>query len=341
VWYLTKVEATDCDGYAQTETLSMKECTLDLAVIIVNFRTPELVSDCVESLICPGTMPSGTRIVVVDGNSGDHSVGYLTAAIDRNSWRDRVDLLPLDVNGGFAYANNRGIEYAKKNLGRFRYFLLLNPDTIARVNSVTLLLEFMKQHPDAGISGSLLEDPDGTPQACAFRFPSIASEFEGEARLGPISRLLDRWRVVPELPDRPSQVGWVSGASMMVRADVFDALDGMDEHFFLYYEEVDFCLRAVHAGWSCWHVPQSRVVHLVGQATGVTRHIKPSRRPHYWFVSRRFYFLKHYGRLYWGVASASWLSGHLLWRLRLLLERKRMSGPPHILQDFLRHLLPN
>jgi len=328
-------------GIPTLKDMSMKECSFELAIIIVNFRTPELVVDCLESLMSPGTTPGNTRIVVVDGNSGDHSVDYLRAAIDKNLWKDCVDFLPLDLNGGFAYANNRGIEHAMKNLGRFRYFLLLNPDTVARPSSITHLFEFMEQHPEAGIAGSRLEDPDGTRQACAFHFPSIASEFEGEARLGPVSRILGRWRVVPELPDSPSQIDWVSGASMMVRANVLDDIGGMDEHFFLYYEEVDFCRRAALAGWSCWHVPQSRVVHLVGQSTGVTRHMKPSRRPGYWFASRRFYYVKHYGRVYWGMANASWLGGHLLWRLRLLLEGKRMSGPPHILQDFIRHLLPN
>lgn len=326
-----------------TETLGdvpTKDCSLELAIIIVNFRTPELVIDCLESLMFPGTVPDNSRIVVVDGNSGDHSIDHLRAAIDKYSWMDWVDLLPLDVNLGFAYANNRGIEHAIRDQKSFRYFLLLNPDTVARANSITHLYDFMEQHPEAGIAGSRLEDPDGTRQACAFHFPSIAAEFEGEAQFGPITRLLSRWRVVPDLPNRPSQIDWVSGASMMLRAKVLDDIGGMDEHFFLYYEEVDFCLRAASAGWSCWHVPQSRVVHLVGQATGVTRRARPSRRPKYWFESRRFYYMKHGGRIYYGLANASWLGGHLLRRLRLMLERKQASGPPHLLQDFIRYLLP-
>jgi N-acetylglucosaminyl-diphospho-decaprenol L-rhamnosyltransferase len=288
----------------------------------------------------PGTTPGDTRIVVVDGNSGDHSVEYIRTAIDRNSWTTRVDFLALDLNGGFAYANNRGIEHARKNYGTFRFLLLLNPDTVARPQSITCLVEFLELHPDAGIAGSRLEDPDGTGQACAFRFPSIASEFESEARTGPVTRVLDRWRVVPKMPDYPSRIDWVSGASMMVRAAVFDDIGGMDENFFLYYEEVDFCHRAASAGWSCWHVPQSRVVHLVGQATGVTRRVSPSRRPRYWFESRRHYYLKHRGRIYRGLANVSWLGGHLFCRLRLFLEGKRSNNPPHLLYDFMCHLLP-
>jgi GT2 family glycosyltransferase len=319
---------------------SANDYSFKLAIIIVNFRTPELAVDCLGSLMHPGTMPGDTRIVVVDGNSGDHSIEYIQSAIDRNSWMTRVDFLALDLNGGFAYANNRGIEHARKNRGTSRYVLLLNPDTVARSQSITRLVEFMERHPDAGIAGSRLEDPDGTGQACAFRFPSIASEFESEARIGPVTRLLDRWRVVPEMPDCPSQIDWVSGASMIVRTDVLNEIGGLDEDFFLYYEEVDFCLRAASAGWSCWHVPQSRVVHLVGQATGVTRRLSPSRRPRYWFDSRRHYYLKHRGRIYRGLANASWLGGHLICRLRLFVERKQSNAPPLLLYDFMRHLLP-
>lgn len=313
---------------------------MDLAIIIVNYRTPELVADCLASLMVLGTVPERTRIVVVDGHSGDHSVDYLPAAIERNGWGDRIDFLPLGVNGGFAYANNRGIEHAVRAHGAFRYFHLLNPDTVARPGSVVRLFDFLEQHADVGIAGSRLEDPDGTRQACAFHFPSIAAEFEGEAQFGPVSRLLNRWRVVPDLPDVPSPIDWVSGASMMMRAEVLDDIGPMDETFFLYYEEVDYCRRAALAGWPCWHVPESRVVHLVGQATGVTRQVRPSRRPKYWFDSRNIYFLKHGGRTYRWLANAGWLAGHLLRRLRLAIAGKRANGPPHMLQDFLRHLLP-
>jgi N-acetylglucosaminyl-diphospho-decaprenol L-rhamnosyltransferase len=324
----------------ELEDASKRDSAFTLAIIIVNFRTSELVVDCLASLMHPGTTPADTRVVVVDGNSGDHSVEYIRAAIARNFWGARAEVLALDVNGGFAYANNRGIDHAKNNLGTFRHCLLLNPDTIARPNSVTHLVEFMEENPDAGIAGSRLEDPDGTGQACAFRFPSIACEFESEARIGPITRLLYRWRGVPDMHEGPNRIDWVSGASMLVRAEVMDDIGCMDERFFLYYEETDFCLRAARAGWSCWHIPKSRVVHLVGQATGVTNRERPARRPRYWFDSRRYFYLKNHGRVYLAMVNAAWLCGHLLWRVRLVLERKRPNNPPHLLSDFVRHLLP-
>jgi hypothetical protein len=88
-----------------------------------------------------------------------------------------------------------------------------------------------------------------------------------------------------------------------------DEIGGVDENFFLYYEEVDFCRRAARHGWECWHVPESRVVHLVGQSTGVTRrHKRIGRRPFYWLESRRRYYSKHHNRLYGRLADMAWIT---------------------------------
>ena len=309
-----------------------------LTVVIVNFQTADLAIDCLKSLVAPGTAPDGTRVVIVDGASGDDSVERIAGAIESHGWSEQVNLLPLAVNGGFAYGNNRGLEHAVALFGRSRYVLFLNPDTVVRPGAFIPLVEFMDAHPKAGIAGSRLEDPDGTRQACAFRFPSIAAEFEGEARLGPVTRLLGRWRIAPDMPDEPQPIDWVSGACMIVRDVLQDEIGMMDERYFLYYEEVDFSLRAARAGWQCWHVPQSRVVHLVGQATGVTvRFARPARRPAYWFESRRRYFNKHHGRFYAALADAAWVAGHILWRGRQTIEGRRGEGPPHLLSDFIRY----
>ena len=311
---------------------------MQLAIVIVNYRTPDLVIDCLASLDGPSAMPAGSQIVVVDGCSNDGSAERIATAISEHGWSGHVTLLPLSVNGGFAYGNNRGIERVLADFGKPDYFLLLNPDTVVRPGGILPLLAFMQANPKVGIAGSLLEDPDGTPQACAFRFPSVFSEFEGQIRFGPVTRLLSRWRVAPERPKVATRMGWVSGASMMVRAQVIDDIGFMDEDYFLYYEEVDFTLRAGRAGWECWHVPESRVVHLVGQSTGVTRRgAAPARRPAYWFDSRRRYFIKNHGRGYMMLADVAWLAGQSLWRVREILERRQRSDPQYIVRDFVRH----
>ena len=115
---------------------------------------------------------------------------------------------------------------------------------------------------------------------------------------------------------------------MMVRRAVFDRVGLLDEGYFLYYEETDFCLRARRAGWECWYVPASRVVHLVGQSSGVTdRHRPRGRRPAYWFASRRRYFERNHGPGYAALASAAWAAGFALWRARRRVQRKPGHGP--------------
>lgn len=125
---------------------------------------------------------------------------------------------------------------------------------------------------------------------------------------------------------------------MMVRREVFESVGLMDEGYFLYYEETDFCLQAKRAGWSCWHVPQSRVMHILGQSTGVTAtNQQPKRLPQYWFDSRRRYFLKNHGWLYAAMVDVSWLVGFSLWRARRILQRKPDADPPELLGDSIRN----
>ena len=310
-----------------------------LAVVIVNYRTAALVIDCLHSLLDdPQGMPPSSRIVVVDGASADGSAERIAAAIDANQWAGHVALLPLRVNGGFAYANNRGVDHVLAAIGDPEYFLFLNPDTVVRPGALESLLSFMVQTPTAGVAGSRLEDHDTTAQACAFRFPSAAAELEGEARIGALSRLLGRWRVLADVGAVPVQVDWVSGASMMFRHQALSQTGGFDERFFLYYEEVDLCRRAFKLGWHCYHVPQSRVVHLVGRSTGVTsRNVRLPRRPDYWYRSRKHYFLKHHGRPYLLLADLAWIAGHVGRRAKELVRGRLSDAPPHNLTDFVRH----
>src|SRR5262249_30735157 len=150
-------------------------------------------------------------------------------------------------------------------------------------------------NPEVGIAGGRLEFPDGMPQTAAFRFPTLLGVFEDTIRIGTVSRALAPWRIPPPPREWTHRTDWVDGASLMVRRDVFESVGLMDEGYFLYFEETDFCLRVQRAGWSIWHVPASRVVHLEGQSTGVTgADLAKKRRPQYWFDSRARYFRKNY-----------------------------------------------
>jgi GT2 family glycosyltransferase len=160
---------------------------VNLAVLIVNYRTPELVEDCLDSLVAEFEGQPGWTCWVADGGSGDDSAERLPAYIERCGY-DWARFVDLERNGGFAFGNNRLIERAFDVPAEQRpdYVLLLNPDTVVRPGAIAALVDFLEAHPTAGLAGSRLEDPDGTLQASSFRFPSIASEFNGQLRFGPV-----------------------------------------------------------------------------------------------------------------------------------------------------------
>jgi hypothetical protein len=303
-----------------------------LRVVIVNYRTPELAIDCLESLM-QDLGSSGATVTVVDNASGDHSAEVLGAAAERSG--SGIQFIPAPRNGGFAYGNNIGIRAALDDPATC-YVLLLNPDTIVRAGALRALIDFMDAHPRAGIAGSALESAAGERDLSAHNTPSPLGEFEGSARAGVLTRLLRRYAVSVPVEDRQQRCEWVSGASLVVRREVFESIGLFDEGFFLYFEEVDYCLRAREAGWEVWYVPESRVVHLEGASTGI-RHTA-RRRPDYWYASRRRFFAKHYGLVGLAVADVLWAIGHASLRARLALGFKRGSfaqDPPGMAADLL------
>ena len=273
---------------------------------------------------------------MADNNSGDDSVRFLADSIVARGWSQWISLLPLPENGGFAYGNNKAIEAVLAGRNPPRYLWLLNPDTFVHQGACLELVNFMETHPEAGIAGSRLEDPDGTLQISAFRDHSVVSEFLSGIRLRVADVLLSRWVVADrKIHTVPVRTDWVSGASLMIRTPVFTQTGLLDEAFFMYYEEVDYCLRARKNNWECWHVPASRVVHLIGAASGITDYRKKaSRRPAYWFASRRRFFLKHHHWLALFLADCLWMIGYSSLLIRRKLQRKPNFDPPFFLRDF-------
>jgi N-acetylglucosaminyl-diphospho-decaprenol L-rhamnosyltransferase len=146
-------------------------------------------------------------------------------------------------NGGFAYGNNLAIQRAYE-VGPPDYVYLLNPDTVLRKGAIGVLAHFLEAHPDVGIAGSSFENLDGTDWPIAFRFPSMLSEFEGGLQFGLATWVLRRWVIAVQMSKVAQPIDWVPGASMMIRRAVIEAIGGLDENYFLYFEETDFCLRA-------------------------------------------------------------------------------------------------
>lgn len=314
-------------------------CPVPLLVAIVNYRTADLSISALRSLLTELPTLPGMQAVVVDNDSGDGSVEKIAQAIESEGWGSWASVVPAEKNGGFAYGNNAAIRPAFQSDTPPPYYMLLNSDAEARPGSMKALVDFMDANPKAGIAGSCIEKFDGELWPIAFRFPSILSELDSGLRLGFVSKLLSRWVVAQTMAtDRPQQIDWMPGACMIIRREVFESVGLMDDHYFLYYEETDFCLQAKRAGWECWYVPESKVMHLAGQSTGVTGRDRAQKRiPQYVWDSRRRYFVKNHGVFYAALADVAWSTGFSLWNLRRMVQRKPDTDPPQMFEDFLRN----
>jgi N-acetylglucosaminyl-diphospho-decaprenol L-rhamnosyltransferase len=150
-----------------------------------------------------------------------------------------------------------------------------------------------------------------------------------------VTRMLQRWVVARRMPRISQRIDWVCGASMLIRPAVLDAIGGFDENYFLYYEETDFCRRALQAGFETWYVPESRVMHIVGQSTAVTD--RPTRLPAYWFESRKRYFAVTYGIGRAALIDVVAVVAHALGSCKRRVLGRAGTGVPHFLRDLLRH----
>ena len=311
---------------------------MQVLVVIVNYKTAKLVVACLESLAKERMTHAQLCVTVVDNPGGDDSVKELRAAVDAAKWQDWVQILPMPTNGGFAYGVNAGVQPALTSANPPDAFLLLNPDTYTHPGAVGTLADYLVANPGVGMVGSRVEDPDGTVQHSRFRFPSISNTLDDGLKLGLVTRLLRKRTTCPPLVDTPHQIDWLSGACMLVRRDVFEKVGPFDEDYFLYFEELDFTRRADRLGITSWYVPQGRIVHLVGQSTGVTvRDRRPARIPTYWFESRALYYRKHHSRLYKIATDVTFVVARLGYHVIRLLRRRPDEEPPRFLMDFIRY----
>ncbi len=309
-----------------------------IVISIVAYKGADLTIDCLRSIEPELASVPGSRVIVVDNASPDGAADRVAQAIADHGWGAWATLLRAPGNLGFAAGNNIAIRAMLADAQPAGYLLLLNPDTLVRPGALRTLLDYVDARPQVGMAGGRSEDPDARPQVCCFRFPNAINEVLGHLGIGLLDRLFARHLTRLGVPEQPLRVDWVSGAFVLFRRAVVEQIGLMDEGYFLYFEETDYLKRAQQAGWECWHVPAARVVHLVGQTSGVTlRNQAPKRLPAYWFESRRRYFVRHHGRLYTALMDLMVAVGFPLGRLRHWLARKARPTPPHFLGDLLRH----
>lgn len=290
-----------------------------ILTIIVNYRTADLAEKCLEALARERAAGADLSAIMVDGNSGDGSAERLAGFLTRTGFDGWTELLPLDFNGGFGWANNQAILSRGADLPDYIY--LLNPDAEVTQDAVASLAAALDTHPRVAAVGSQLIEADGAPAASAFRFPSAGREFVRGSQTFALHRLLG----IPPIVLTPGEAGpvdWVTGASVMLRREALAETGLFDDGFFLYFEEVELMHRLTRAGWQIWCEPQSRVRHIGGASTGVDGKQVQKPKPAYWFASRNRYFTRSGGAAYACLANLAWLSGFaLIGAPRMLLSR--------------------
>jgi GT2 family glycosyltransferase len=254
---------------------------MDVSVIIVNWNTRDLLGQCLQSVY---NTASGLdlEVIVVDNASTDDSVEMVSHDFPQ------VRMIANVENVGFVRANNQAIE-----LCQGRYVLLLNSDTQVLPGSLVKPVQFMDAHPNAGLVGVQLLNPDGTFQASYTPFPTLWRE---SLILSGLGRALIR----PIFPSYGPQVekgaqvieGYMEGAYLMARHEAVGQVGGLDERIFMYAEDVDWCYRFHRAGWEVWYLPQAPIVHYRGQSSKQ----RQSRMEAELYRSRVCFFRKHYGR---------------------------------------------
>lgn len=270
------------------------EIQIGVEVIIINWNTRELLHNCLESLFCkaPAQLPDGFKlhVTVVDNASSDGSAEMVETEFSQ------VKVIRNKENVGFARANNQALA-----ISQMSYFLLLNSDTLVLENSFKPLFDFMEQNPRVGVCGPRLLNADRTNQIYAWKFPEPTMDFlifmepfryrNVYNKLKPDSMMLAKHT-------EKRRVDYLSGACLLLRREVYDAIGGLDEEYFFYSEEVDWCYRIWQKGWQIWFVPEAEIIHLEG---------KSSQRAPY---NRIIWFHQGYLRFYHKFYSRRRLLGH-------------------------------
>jgi N-acetylglucosaminyl-diphospho-decaprenol L-rhamnosyltransferase len=225
--------------------------TLDLSIVIVSYNTRDMLRDCLRSLPA-ATLGLTIETYVVDNNSPDDSAGMVAAEFPA------VHLIANKDNAGFTRANNQAL---RQCVGRNA--LILNPDTEPEPGALAILSRYLDEHQDVGAVGPMLLNTDGSLQHNGRPFPTPWREFIGHSGLRNLNRAAyDRkYEYGRDNFDVECETDQVSGACLMVPHAVMDKVGMLDEDFFMFYEEVEWCWRIRKAGYRVFYVPQSRVVH--------------------------------------------------------------------------------
>jgi GT2 family glycosyltransferase len=276
-----------CDALRVCICSSSFEPLPTLSIIIVTYNPGVLLLDCLASLSA-GVGELSFETFVIDNASDDGIVQSAAAQFPGVQYRLNTD------NRGFAAANNQGLAAA-----RGEYLLLLNPDVVVKAGSLAALVRALEHNPAAGIVGPRTYGSMGKVALTArgpFNAASILWQYIGLDRLFP-NQVFGRYRRAGEQDMEPFAVEWVQGSCLLIRRAVYEQIGGLDEQFFLFAEETDYCERAAQAGWKTYFVPGAEVVHH--ESSVASRY--PERKIRYHHLSPLYYFRKrgHSDQIRW------------------------------------------
>jgi GT2 family glycosyltransferase len=231
---------------------------MNVSIIVVNWNTKALLRDCLNS-VYEQIRDVDYEIIVVDNASTDGSKEMIRSDFPK------VFLIENTENRGFAAANNQGMVVAKG-----KYVLLLNSDTIVLDNCIANIISFADTHPCAGVIGCRVLNSDRTLQPTCFMFPSILNLLLSSSylyKIFPKNRFFGRERMTWWNANDVREVDIVKGCFMLVRREAIEKVGGLDEDFFMYAEETDWCYRFKKCGWKVMFAPVGEIIHYGGQST--------------------------------------------------------------------------
>ena len=288
----------------------------EIAISIINFRTGDLTLTCVQSVLAD-IDALDAEIIVVDNASGDGSAEQIAAWIEAQPQPVPIRLIRAETNSGFSGGHNLGIAHSD-----CAYVLILNSDAILRPRFFHAILQAARATPAAGLIAPRVEGEDGAVQTSHFPFASPLSELVRAAATGPVTKLLQH-RVVALPPGTPdSRIDWVSFACVLLKREMIREIGPMDEGYFLYFEDSEYCLRAKRAGWKIATAAEAVAVHYRG-GSGPVKALEQARKrlPSYFYHSRSRFLRHAHGHAGLILANLLWHVGRGIAHLRRLFRK--------------------
>lgn len=292
-----------------------------ITISIINFRTAQMTIDCVRSVLDDlartGAGLNG-QVVVVDNRSDDGSAEEIQDWIAAQQPAVPVTLVRSAQNSGYSGGHNQGISAAPAD-----YVLILNSDALLKPGFFAAMMETARARPQAGLIVPRLEGEDGAAQVNCFRFAGPASEFMRGAMSGPVTRLLKRHEVALDADPADDQIEWASFACILLNGQMIRQIGLMDEGYFLYFEDAEYCLRARRAGWQIVRQPAAVAIHFRGGSGPVKALARANKRaPEYYYRSRSRFLTQAHGRAGLIAANLAWHGGRALAQLRRLAGKR-------------------